>query len=155
MLLLFLKYRGQILVANLIDLVSLPCSKEDPKAAASQLTIFYSGKVLVFDDYPSNKLQDLIAFADKESSRLSCATLPNFVADKSSSREGLPTTYKEKTSISTTTTTTEANGSGNSACLLGFCLVVFLLFVRLLMELNSLLCCRSSNCTKIVPSSVS
>lgn len=105
-----------------------PYSKEDPKP--SQLTIFYSGKVLVFDNCPSNKAQELIAFADKECSQISCGILPNIVAEKSSpvsnSREGLPPrpqaspssqTCKEKTSSSAN----EANGSGNSV----YCNIVF------------------------------
>ncbi|EYU45898.1 hypothetical protein ABFS82_04G092100 [Erythranthe guttata] len=32
-------------------------------AAAGQLTIFYSGGVLVFDDYPAEKAEELVAFA--------------------------------------------------------------------------------------------
>nr|QZL14040.1 jasmonate ZIM-domain protein 1 [Mentha canadensis] len=101
-----------------ISSINEPLSKEDPKP--SQLTIFYSGKVLVFDNCPSNKAQELIAFAEKECSQISCAILPNTVGEKSSpvssSRKGLPPrpqastssqTCKEKTSSSAT----EANGS--------------------------------------------
>ncbi|KAL0463779.1 UNVERIFIED_CONTAM: protein TIFY 11B [Sesamum latifolium] len=42
----------------------------DPKTA--QLTIFYSGKVLVFDDYPADKARELMAFAKKGA--LKCLT---------------------------------------------------------------------------------
>ncbi|XP_057797096.1 protein TIFY 10a-like isoform X1 [Salvia miltiorrhiza] len=111
--------------------VDAPTScKEDP-AKPSQLTIFYSGRVLVFDDYPSNKVEELVAFAKKESS---CSILSSNMdaagGPISSSRDGLPprphqagtgshkaaaissNASKEKKSSTTTTTTTDANGSG-------------------------------------------
>ncbi|KAL0380581.1 UNVERIFIED_CONTAM: protein TIFY 11B [Sesamum angustifolium] len=47
----------------------------DPKTA--QLTIFYSGKVLVFDDYPADKARELMAFAKKGSSKMSYGILSN------------------------------------------------------------------------------
>ncbi|XP_057797097.1 protein TIFY 10a-like isoform X2 [Salvia miltiorrhiza] len=110
--------------------VDAPTScKEDP-AKPSQLTIFYSGRVLVFDDYPSNKVEELVAFAKKESS---CSILSSNMdaagGPISSSRDGLPprphqagtgshkaaaissNASKEKKSSTTTTTTTDANGS--------------------------------------------
>lgn len=35
----------------------------------AQLTIFYAGRVLVFDDYPPEKVTELAEFASKESSK--------------------------------------------------------------------------------------
>ncbi|KAG6388354.1 hypothetical protein SASPL_149779 [Salvia splendens] len=79
---------------------TISCCKEP-----SQLTIFYSGRVLVFDDYPSNKVEELVAFAEKESPQVSCGTLSsiNASAPVSSSRDGLPprphqagTSYRHK-----------------------------------------------------------
>ncbi|KAI3463209.1 hypothetical protein Pfo_019872 [Paulownia fortunei] len=84
------------------DALYKPTSKEatttDPKTA--QLTIFYSGRVLVFDDYPANKAKELVAFAKKSSSQMSYGILPNTQQEKpspggavtstSSPREGLP-----------------------------------------------------------------
>ncbi|KAK6128057.1 hypothetical protein DH2020_038185 [Rehmannia glutinosa] len=79
-----------------------PTSKEatttDPKTA--QLTIFYSGRVLVFDDYPADKGKDLVAFAKEGSSKISWGILSNTMREKPSpggavastsiTREGLP-----------------------------------------------------------------
>ncbi|XP_047963161.1 jasmonate ZIM domain-containing protein 1-like [Salvia hispanica] len=58
----------------------------------SQLTIFYSGRVLVFDDYPSNKVEELVAFAKKESPQISCGILSTVDTSGlvSSSRDGPP-----------------------------------------------------------------
>nr|WRU92864.1 TIFY protein 9 [Isodon rubescens] len=113
--------------------LSMPMSNEDPKP--SQLTIFYSGRVMVFDDFPAEKVQDLMAFAKKESSQMSCGILsntlgenPSAVGPASSSREGLPprpqpstsshksaailsNTCKEKTSATEVSASPEANGS--------------------------------------------
>ncbi|KAL0396957.1 UNVERIFIED_CONTAM: protein TIFY 10b [Sesamum calycinum] len=72
----------------------------DPKTA--QLTIFYSGKVLVFDDYPADKARELMAFAKKGSSKMSYGILSSTLGEKpspggavappsaSSPRDGLP-----------------------------------------------------------------
>lgn len=43
----------------------LICSKEAPKAA--QLTIFYSGKVMVFDEFPADKARAVMLLASKGS----------------------------------------------------------------------------------------
>ncbi|GFP85736.1 protein tify 11a [Phtheirospermum japonicum] len=60
---------------------------------ASQLTIFYSGKVLVFDDYPADKAKDIVAFAKRESSQMSEGILSNSTLVREepgpSPREGL------------------------------------------------------------------
>ncbi|KAG8380188.1 hypothetical protein BUALT_Bualt07G0167500 [Buddleja alternifolia] len=66
----------------------------EPKSA--QLTIFYSGKVLVFDDYPADKARKLVSFAKKDSSQMSYGIVSNTgggssaVAPTSSARDGLP-----------------------------------------------------------------
>ncbi|CAA0816162.1 Nuclear pore complex protein NUP107 [Striga hermonthica] len=80
-----------------------PKSKEagisTPKTA--ELTIFYSGRVLVFEDYPAEKAQELVAFAKKQSSQVSNGILSDTVQENagpsgsqwalnSSPREGLP-----------------------------------------------------------------
>lgn len=41
--------------------------KEEPKAA--QLTIFYAGNVVVFDDFPSDKVKEIMSFANKGTSQ--------------------------------------------------------------------------------------
>ncbi|KAH6781253.1 hypothetical protein C2S51_006546 [Perilla frutescens var. frutescens] len=112
-----------------ISSINTPMSKDDPKP--SQLTIFYSGRVLVFDDYPAEMAKELMTFAKKESSKMSCGILPNVggenpssssvVAPVSSSRDGLPPRPQASTSshkgagISSNTckekTCPEANGS--------------------------------------------
>ncbi|XP_042050054.1 protein TIFY 10b-like [Salvia splendens] len=70
---------------------------KDPKIA--QLTIFYSGKVLVFDDFPADKVRDVVHVAKKSGSKMSYGITatrmvaperPNPVAAVSSPREGLP-----------------------------------------------------------------
>lgn len=49
----------------------LAAKEEDPpnngEVEKAQLTIFYSGKVLVFDDFPADKAQGLLQVAIKES----------------------------------------------------------------------------------------
>ncbi|KAK4427416.1 protein TIFY 11B [Sesamum alatum] len=66
----------------------------DSKTA--QLTIFYSGRVLVFDDYPTDKVRDLVSMAKKSSSQMSYGILSNTIQEKPSpasasiAREGLP-----------------------------------------------------------------
>ncbi|KAL7152341.1 hypothetical protein ABFS83_04G090500 [Erythranthe nasuta] len=48
-------------------------------SAAAQLTIFYSGGVLVFDDYPAEKAEELVAFAANggNGSQMCCGILSN------------------------------------------------------------------------------
>ncbi|KAL8522626.1 hypothetical protein ACS0TY_012681 [Phlomoides rotata] len=76
-------------------------SKEVPAMNSKnpQLTIFYSGRVLVFDECPADKAKELIAFARKQSSQMSYGILSNTLGEKPSSapptviaspREGLP-----------------------------------------------------------------
>ncbi|KAL0441334.1 UNVERIFIED_CONTAM: protein TIFY 10b [Sesamum radiatum] len=66
----------------------------DSKTA--QLTIFYSGRVLVFDDYPTDKVRDLVSMAKKSSSQMSYGILSKTIQEKpnpastSVAREGLP-----------------------------------------------------------------
>ncbi|XP_011079536.1 protein TIFY 10b-like isoform X2 [Sesamum indicum] len=55
---------------------------ENPKTA--QLTIFYSGKVLVFDDYSADKARELMAFARKGSSKMSYGILSNTLGERPS-----------------------------------------------------------------------
>lgn len=48
-----------------------PSEEEPPKQQtenSSQLTIFYGGRVVVFDNYPADKAQELMSFASKGSS---------------------------------------------------------------------------------------
>ncbi|KAH6790058.1 hypothetical protein C2S51_005064 [Perilla frutescens var. frutescens] len=70
-------------------------TNRDPKT--SQLTIFYSGKVLVFEDYPADKVRDLVHVAKKGSSQMSYGITssavqekPNSAASMPSTRDGLP-----------------------------------------------------------------
>ncbi|GFP91680.1 protein tify 10a [Phtheirospermum japonicum] len=74
-------------------------SKEKTKSEHenAQLTIFYSGRVLVFDDYPVGKVRELVSIAKKGSSQMSYGILSNTIQEKtnsiastSGSREGLP-----------------------------------------------------------------
>ncbi|KAL0429946.1 UNVERIFIED_CONTAM: protein TIFY 10b [Sesamum radiatum] len=63
-------------------IISKEAMTADPKTA--QLTIFYSGKVLVFDDYPADKARELMAFAKKGSSKMSYGILSNTLGEKPS-----------------------------------------------------------------------
>ncbi|XP_012856358.1 PREDICTED: protein TIFY 10B-like isoform X3 [Erythranthe guttata] len=71
-------------------------SREETRKVAknAQLTIFYSGKVLVFDDYSVDNIRELVSVAKKGSSKMSYGILStNTLQQKpnpGSLREGLP-----------------------------------------------------------------
>ncbi|PIN08478.1 hypothetical protein CDL12_18939 [Handroanthus impetiginosus] len=93
-------------------------SKEGTTTADSKtspLTIFYSGRVLVFNDYPAEKAKELVAFAKKGSSQMSYGIWSNTLQGKpsppapasaASAQEGLPPRPQASTS---------ANGVGISS----------------------------------------
>lgn len=88
----------------------------------SQLTIFYSGRVLVFDDYPADKARELVSIAKKSSSQMSYGILSNTIQEKPSSspREGLPPrpqsgSGKQPASISSNTCKEKPNPSTSGA----------------------------------------
>ncbi|KAL8466379.1 hypothetical protein ACS0TY_035471 [Phlomoides rotata] len=60
----------------------------------SQLTIFYSGRVLIFDDFPAGKVKELVSGAKRSSSQMSYGITSNAIQEKPSiaaaTREGLP-----------------------------------------------------------------
>ncbi|RWW25252.1 hypothetical protein BHE74_00029705 [Ensete ventricosum] len=67
------------------------CFRDTEKS--SQLTIFYGGKVLVFDDFPADKAKDLLQMAGKESTVAPKLGLPapsSINAAESSTQTGLP-----------------------------------------------------------------
>ncbi|XP_038899482.1 protein TIFY 10B-like [Benincasa hispida] len=47
-----------------------------PEPATAQMTIFYAGKVLVFDDFPNERAKEIMALADKGSRSSTSATAP-------------------------------------------------------------------------------
>ncbi|KAL2516482.1 Protein TIFY 11B [Forsythia ovata] len=55
------------------------------ESKSAQLTIFYAGRVLVFDDYPPEKVTQLVEFASKESCNKSEGILSNHVKEKPNS----------------------------------------------------------------------
>ncbi|KAL8466377.1 hypothetical protein ACS0TY_035471 [Phlomoides rotata] len=60
----------------------------------SQLTIFYSGRVLIFDDFPAGKVKELVSVAKRSSSQMSYGITSNTIQEKpntaAATREGLP-----------------------------------------------------------------
>jgi jasmonate ZIM domain-containing protein len=66
-------------------------NKPDKEADKSQLTIFYGGRVLVFDNYPAEKVEELMNFASKGSST-SCNS--TYVPPTSSSSSQISVTDK-------------------------------------------------------------
>ncbi|KAL3632866.1 hypothetical protein CASFOL_025850 [Castilleja foliolosa] len=71
--------------------------KTETEHKNAQLTIFYSGRVLVFNDYPVGKVKELVSIAKKGSSQMSYGILSNTFQEKmnplattSGSRERLP-----------------------------------------------------------------
>ncbi|URE01208.1 tify 10b [Musa troglodytarum] len=67
----------------------------------SQLTIFYGGKVLVFDDFPADKAKDLLQMAGKESTVAPKLGLPvpsPTNAAESSTQNGLPKPFQANAS---------------------------------------------------------
>ncbi|KAL1551783.1 protein TIFY 10b-like [Salvia divinorum] len=88
---------AEIPIAAVEEASDKASSCKDPKIA--QLTIFYSGKVLVFDDFPAEKVRDVVHVAKKSGSKMSYGITaasvaaperPNPAAATSSPREGLP-----------------------------------------------------------------
>ncbi|XP_075505268.1 jasmonate ZIM domain-containing protein 1-like isoform X1 [Primulina tabacum] len=77
---------------------SKDAKKIEPETA--QLTIFYGGRILVFDSCPADKAKELVKFASKGSPRISGGLVSNIlhqnpspsalVATKPFSRDGLP-----------------------------------------------------------------
>jgi jasmonate ZIM domain-containing protein len=53
-----------------------PFLREQEKKEKQQLTIFYGGKVLVFDDFPADKAKGLMQLASKDSPVVQNAVLP-------------------------------------------------------------------------------
>lgn len=101
-------------------------SKEEEtrrEAKAGQLTIFYLGRVLVFDDYPVDKVRELVSIAKKSSSQMSYGITPNTIQEKtspptSSAREGLPPrpqprSGKQPAGISSNTCKEKVNPTAN------------------------------------------
>lgn len=63
------------------------------KRKISQLTMFYGGRVLTFDDYPEDRAKELVALAKNGSSQMSYGIFSsNFPQEKrcAAAREGLP-----------------------------------------------------------------
>lgn len=54
-------------VVNQDKMFTLCCCDYFIRTEKAQLTIFYCGKVLVFDDFPADKAEDLLQMASKES----------------------------------------------------------------------------------------
>jgi len=55
--------------------------KEEPRCA--QMTIFYDGKVIVFDDVPADKVKDIMVFSSKGITSTSQNHNSSFLARKS------------------------------------------------------------------------
>jgi jasmonate ZIM domain-containing protein len=67
--------------------------REQEKKEKQQLTIFYGGKVLVFDDFPADKAKDLMQIASKGSPVLQDVGLPQSsapVTDNTKDQKVLP-----------------------------------------------------------------
>jgi len=72
---------------------SSDAAREQEKKEKQQLTIFYGGKVLVFDDFPADKAKDLMQIASKGSPVLQDVGLPQSsapVPDNNKDQKVLP-----------------------------------------------------------------
>ncbi|XP_023000296.1 protein TIFY 10B-like isoform X2 [Cucurbita maxima] len=53
-----------------------------PEPATAQMTIFYAGKVLVYDDFPNERAKEIMALADKGSRSATTITAPTAIPTK-------------------------------------------------------------------------
>ncbi|XP_042517873.1 protein TIFY 10A-like [Macadamia integrifolia] len=88
-------------------LSNLLVKTENKSASSSQMTIFYAGKVLVFDDFPAEKARELMLLASNGSSQ----KLSNALASTSGNDQLNQTTFSSSTSnlVPTSGTTQERN----------------------------------------------
>ncbi|KAL8043480.1 hypothetical protein ABFX02_09G122700 [Erythranthe guttata] len=93
-------------------------SREETRKVAknAQLTIFYSGKVLVFDDYSVDNIRELVSVAKKGSSKMSYGIFSTNTSQQkpnppTSLREGLPP--RPQTVISSNTCAEKINCTTN------------------------------------------
>lgn len=114
-------WRGDILVSQVFIVFSVQMNFREQEPEKRQLTIFYGGKVLVFNDFPADKAKGLMQLASKGSTvapQNAVAPAPAAVTDNTKAPMAVPAPVSSlPTAQADAQKPARANASGNYSAL--------------------------------------